>query len=73
MGLIDEAIVKGNAAKNTVESHLVFGRECGIELRGVKVVHGLKLERKVDSSVKGARMFDEGFHDLNVGSAQNDA
>ena len=71
MGLIDEAIVKGDAAKNAIEQHLVLGRERGIELRSVKVIHGLKLEREINSPVEGAFMLDEGFHNLNVGAAQD--
>lgn len=73
LGLIDEPVVKGNAAKNAVESDLVFGRERGIELRSVKVIHGLKLEREVDTPVEGAFMLYEGFHNLNVGTAQHNA
>ena len=73
LGLIDEPVVKGNAAKNAVESDLVFGRERGIELCGVKVVHGFKIEREVDASVEGTLMLYEGFHNLNVGTAQHNA
>ena len=58
LGLIDEAIVKGDTAKNAIEPHLVLGRERGIELRSVKVIHGLKLKREINSPVEGAFMLD---------------